>query len=66
MADKIAWKRQRAITKHFINESKKSEFRNYLDEMRNDTPMSQIYDKLRKIRGYPLVKYLFSKMEMTK
>ena len=21
--------------------------------MRNDTPMSQIYDKLRKIRGYP-------------
>ena len=66
IADKIAWKKQRAITKKTINTAKQTEFRDYLSSMKNDTPMSQIYEKLRKIRGYPPRKITFLHYENRK
>lgn len=51
--DKIHWKHQRAFTKRYIKECKKDELHNYLEKMNHTVPISQIYEKLRQMRGKP-------------
>ena len=53
LADKISWKRARALTKKTIKQSKEQELHDYLSSMKHTTPMSIIYQKLRQMRGKP-------------
>ena len=53
IADKIHWKHQRALTKRFIKQCKQKELKNFLENMKHSVPMSQIYTKLRQMRGKP-------------
>ena len=53
IADKIHWKHQRALTKRYIKQCKQEELQNYLENMKHSVPMSQIYTKLRQMRGKP-------------
>lgn len=53
LADKVHWKRVRALTKQFFKSEKKKEMQNYLSNMKHNEPMSKIYEKLRQIRGRP-------------
>ena len=48
---KTQWQRARAIAKQIFKQSKKDSFNEYLSSMRYSTPISQIYSKLRNIRG---------------
>ena len=51
--DKIHWKHQRAFTKRYIKECQKEELQKYLESMNHTVPISQIYTKLRQMRGKP-------------
>lgn len=47
------WKRVRALNKQVIRQCKQVEMQNYLSSMKHNVTMSQIYGKLRQIRGRP-------------
>ena len=51
MQNKINWKRNRAIATYTFRTSKQDDMRKYLDKMTANTPMAEIYEKIRKIRG---------------
>ena len=51
--DKISWKRARAIATKMFKQAKRQNMQQYLETMKYNTPPSQIYEKLRKIRGRP-------------
>lgn len=52
-ADKIHWKRVRALVKQLLKRTKQTETRNYLSAMKHSVPMPQIYEKLRQMRERP-------------
>ena len=52
-ADKIHWKHQRAQTKQYFKQCQKQAMQKYLEDMKHSIPISQIYQKLRQLRGRP-------------
>ena len=51
IADKIAYRRARAIAKRTQNDSKKLSWQKYISSININTPMSKIWKKVQKIRG---------------
>jgi len=52
IVDKIAYCRARAIAKKVQREAKQESWRKYIGSLNVDTPMSKIWRRIRKIRGY--------------
>ena len=50
---KIQWKRTRALAKQKFKHYKKEAFTSFLSNMNHTTPITNIYNKLRQIRGHP-------------
>ena len=53
IADKTHWKHQRAITKQYFKQCQRQDMQKYLEDMKHSVPISQIYQKLRQMRGRP-------------
>ena len=53
MTDKISWKQARAKATRTFKEAKNEEFKKYVSGMTLGTPIKQVYERLRKIRGRP-------------
>lgn len=53
LVDRVRWHRARALAKRTFANAKQADLRRYLGSMRVNTPMSQIYSKLRAMRGRP-------------
>ncbi|XP_018020252.1 uncharacterized protein LOC108676647 [Hyalella azteca] len=53
IADKIAYKRARAIAQYTKDTARKESWKRYVSSLNSETPMSKIWQRIRKIAGRP-------------